>query len=99
GMSSKADRKIFIVVARLLGVNPPSRIHLQPLGKSPHQLCNLKCDSPGNSIGIGASYTMDAMTISAGVQYTRIGSATTTLNSQFSNNSAIGAGVRVGFSF
>lgn len=52
-----------------------------------------------NSIGIGASYTMDAMTISAGVQYTRIGSATTTLNSQFSNNSAIGAGVRVGFSF
>jgi len=52
-----------------------------------------------NSIGLGVSYTRDAMTISAGVQYSRIGSATTTLGSTFDDNSAFGAGVRVGFRF
>lgn len=53
------------------------------------------------SLGLGASYTMDNMTISGGVQYTRFGGATTVppISGQFSNNSAIGAGVRVGFSF
>ena len=52
-----------------------------------------------NSIGLGVSYTRDAMTISAGVQYSRIGSATTTLGSTFDDNSAVGAGMRVGFRF
>ncbi|MCL1628525.1 hypothetical protein M3N55_07255 [Roseibaca sp. V10] len=52
-----------------------------------------------NSIGLGVSYTRDAMTISAGVQYSHIGSATTTLGSTFDDNSAVGAGMRVGFRF
>lgn len=52
-----------------------------------------------NAIGLGVSYTRDAMTISAGLQYARIGAATTTLGSQFDDNSAIGAGVRIGFRF
>jgi hypothetical protein len=39
------------------------------------------------------------MTISGGIQYTRLGGARTTLGSTFDNNSAIGAGVRVGFRF
>lgn len=53
-----------------------------------------------NSIGLGASYTVDNVTISGGVQYSRLGSATTAnINSQFSGNSAIGAGIRVGFRF
>ena len=52
-----------------------------------------------NSIAAGVSYTRDAMTISGGVQYSRIGSATTTLDSSFGNNSAVGAGMSVGFRF
>lgn len=64
--------------------NPTS--NLGPIGKR-------------NSIGVGLSYTKDNMTISGGVQYTRLGSAVTTLGSQFGSNSAIGAGMRVGFRF
>ncbi|MCC5956766.1 MAG: outer membrane protein transport protein [Natronohydrobacter sp.] len=64
--------------------NPTS--NLSPIGKR-------------NTIGLGVSYTQDAMTISGGVQYTRIGSATTTLGSQFGKNSAIGAGIRIGYRF
>ncbi|NBB96723.1 MAG: hypothetical protein GVY34_00905 [Alphaproteobacteria bacterium] len=60
---------------------------------------NLGPTGKRNSIGIGASYTVDAMTISGGIQYSRIGSARTTLQSNFDDNSAIGAGMRVGFSF
>lgn len=52
-----------------------------------------------NSIGLGASYTQNGMTISGGVQYSRIGSVTTTIGSEFRDNSAIGAGIRVGYSF
>lgn len=62
---------------------------------------NLGPTGKRNSIGLGASYTKDNMTISGGVQYTRLGSATTvpTVSGQFGNNSAIGAGIRVGFNF
>lgn len=64
--------------------NPTS--NLGPIGKR-------------NSIGLGVSYTRNAMTISGGLQYSRIGQATTTLGSNFDDNSTIGAGIRVGFSF
>lgn len=65
--------------------NPTS--NLGPIGKR-------------TSLGMGVSYTKDAMTISGGIQYTRIGSATTArFNSTFGDNSAIGAGIRVGFRF
>ncbi|WFE74350.1 OmpP1/FadL family transporter [Roseinatronobacter sp. S2] len=60
---------------------------------------NLGPTGKRNAIGLGASYTKDNMTISGGVQYTRIGSATTNTGGQFGSNSAIGAGIRVGFSF
>ena len=52
-----------------------------------------------NSIGLGVSYTKDAVTISGGVQYSKIGNVDTTLGSEFKNNSAIGAGLRIGYSF
>ncbi|WP_071799156.1 outer membrane protein transport protein [Natronohydrobacter thiooxidans] len=54
-----------------------------------------------NTLGLGISYTKDAMTISAGVQYARLGGVTTRppVNSQFGKNSAIGAGVRIGYRF
>ncbi|MCC1480187.1 OmpP1/FadL family transporter [Roseibaca sp. Y0-43] len=64
--------------------NPTS--NLGPIGKR-------------NSIGVGLSYTRDAVTISGGIQYSRIGQATTTLGSNFDDNSTIGAGIRVGFRF
>ncbi|MBN2760608.1 MAG: hypothetical protein JXQ79_08920 [Rhodobacteraceae bacterium] len=64
--------------------NPTS--NLGPIGKR-------------NSIAMGVSYTRDAMTISGGIQYARIGAATTTLGSTFDDNSTIGAGIRVGFRF
>ncbi|PZX39334.1 long-subunit fatty acid transport protein [Roseinatronobacter thiooxidans] len=51
------------------------------------------------TLGLGASYTIDNVTISGGMQYARIGNATTTLGSQFSKNSAIGAGIRIGYRF
>ncbi len=60
---------------------------------------NLGPTGKRNSIGLGVSYTMDAMTISAGLQYSRIGSATTNIGSEFSSNSAIGGGIRIGYRF
>ncbi len=50
------------------------------------------------SIGVGASYTMDNIRISGGVQYRRLGGGQTAVGA-FSGNSAVSAGVRVGFSF
>lgn len=54
-----------------------------------------------NSIGLGLSYTKDSVTISGGVQYSRLGNVTTRdpVGNRFRNNSAIGAGLRIGYSF
>ena len=53
-----------------------------------------------NSIGLGLSYTKDSVTISGGVQYSRLGNVTTRqVDNRFRNNSAIGAGLRIGYSF
>ena len=52
------------------------------------------------SIGVGATYTMNNMKITAGVRYIDIGDATTTtIGANFANNSAIAAGFKIGFSF
>lgn len=52
------------------------------------------------SIGLAATYTMDNMKITGGLRYVDIGDATTsTIGSQFSGNSGIGAGLRVAYSF
>lgn len=56
------------------------------------------------SIGIGGSYTRDNMKISGGIRYVSIGDADTTLGgnvaaANFSGNSAIGAGIKLGFTF
>ena len=52
------------------------------------------------SIGFGGSYTRDNMKITGGVRYVQIGDATALSGaSQFSDNSAIGVGIKVGFSF
>ena len=56
------------------------------------------------SIGFGSSYTKDTMKITAGIRHVSIGDADTTLGANtaaghFSGNSALGAGIKVGFSF
>ena len=51
------------------------------------------------SIGLAATWTEGPMRITGGINYTRFGNATTTIGADFRNNSAIGAGLRVGFSF
>lgn len=55
-------------------------------------------------VTIGGRYTKDNMTISGGINYTWIGDANTVATtvpdiSSFTDNSAIGVGVKVGFSF
>lgn len=52
------------------------------------------------SVSVGATYTKDNMKITGGVRYVELGDATTTsIGSDFSDNSAIAAGLRVGWSF
>lgn len=62
---------------------------------------NLQPVSSRRSIGLGASYSVDNVTISGGVQYSRFGSATSRapIEGQFSGNSMIGAGIRIGYRF
>ena len=51
------------------------------------------------SIGVGTVYTKDNVKITSGIRYVDVGDATTFVNADFSGNSAIAAGVRVGYSF
>lgn len=51
------------------------------------------------SYSIGAVYTKDNMKISSGIRYVDIGDATSFNNNVFTDNDAIAAGVRVGWSF
>ena len=51
------------------------------------------------SVSLGAIYTKDNMKITGGVRYVDIGDATSFSNAQFTDNSAIAAGLRVGWSF
>ncbi|MCF2903926.1 transporter [Octadecabacter sp. CECT 8868] len=52
------------------------------------------------SYQVGAAYTMDSgVEVSGGVRYVNIGDATTTIGSAFNDNSAIGVGLKVAYSF
>lgn len=57
------------------------------------------------SIGLGAEYTMGAMTIAGGVQYSRIGNAQTegatagSVLANFNDNNATAVGIRIGYQF
>lgn len=52
-----------------------------------------------SSVGLAATYTMDNVKITAGVRYVEVGDARTTIGANFTDNSGIGAGIRVGYSF
>ena len=51
------------------------------------------------SVSLGAVYTKDNMKITGGIRYADIGDATSFNGNTFTDNSAIAAGVRVGWSF
>ena len=52
------------------------------------------------SVGLGGSYTRDNMKITGGIRYVQIGDATALSGaSEFTDNHAVGVGVKVGFSF
>ena len=52
------------------------------------------------SIGLGGTYTRENMKITAGVRYVQIGDATALSGaSEFTDNHAVGVGIKVGFSF
>ena len=73
-------------------------------GKSGGFASNLGPTDGKKSITIGATYTKDNLKISGGVSYVMIGDAQTTLNGttasgQFTDNSALGVGFRIGYSF
>ncbi|MCV2872918.1 outer membrane protein transport protein [Defluviimonas sp. WL0050] len=61
---------------------------------------NLGATDGYTSFGLAATYKVDNMKITGGVRYVAIGDATTTsVGSSFNDNSGIGAGIRVGYSF
>jgi long-chain fatty acid transport protein len=62
---------------------------------------NLGPHSGMKSIGLAATYTKDHMKITAGVRYVEIGDATTkpAVSGVFTDNSGIGWGIKVGYSF
>ena len=55
------------------------------------------------TLGIGARYTKDNMTISGGYSYTKVGDVkmthATTLTSDYKDNKVTGLGLKIGFSF
>ncbi len=65
---------------------------------------NLGPTDGNTSLGLGATYTKDNMKISGGLRYVWIGDAETVIrtgfpNSEFTDNTALGLGFKVGFSF
>ncbi|WP_374429732.1 hypothetical protein [Tabrizicola sp.] len=52
------------------------------------------------SIGLAATYTMDNLKITGGVRYVDIGDATTNVvGGSFTDNSGVGVGIRIGYTF
>lgn len=51
------------------------------------------------SIGLGGSYNLDDIEISGGLEYAMLGDATDGSGTEFEDNTALGLGINVGFSF
>jgi hypothetical protein len=51
------------------------------------------------SIGIGGSYTIDNIEFTGGIEYARLGDAVDGSGTVYEDNSALGFGLTVGFSF
>lgn len=63
-------------------------------------LSNLAPTDGQLGLTLAAVYTMDDMTVTAGVNYTQLGEGTTEgLGAEFEGNSSVGFGLRIGYSF
>jgi long-chain fatty acid transport protein len=51
------------------------------------------------SVGLAATYTMDNVKVTGGVRYVDIGDATSSVGGVFTDNSGVGVGIRIGYSF
>lgn len=51
------------------------------------------------SVGLAATYTMDKVKITGAVRYVDIGDATTSIGAGFEDNSGVGVGFRIGYTF
>jgi long-chain fatty acid transport protein len=51
------------------------------------------------SLGLGVTYTKDNFKITGGVRYIKIGDATTRITARFTDNDAVAAGIKLGYSF
>lgn len=51
------------------------------------------------SIGLAATYTKDHMKITGGIRYVDIGDATASIGGVFTDNSGVGVGIKVGYTF
>ena len=51
------------------------------------------------SVGLAATYTMDKLKITGGLRYVDIGDAITTVAGDFQDNSGVGVGLRIAYSF
>ena len=53
------------------------------------------------SVGLAATYTRDNIKVTGGLRYVKIGDATTNpgISGTFTDNSGVGAGIRIGYSF
>ena len=60
---------------------------------------NLSGKDGFTSVGVAAKYETESWEVTAGIKYFDIGSTATTIGANFSDNSAVAAGVKVGFRF
>ena len=51
------------------------------------------------SLGLGATWTQDQVSVTAGASYTWLGEAENLLGTEYSDGSALGLGVRVAYRF
>jgi long-subunit fatty acid transport protein len=60
---------------------------------------NLTPTDGSTSVGLAATYTIDDVKITAGVRRVKIGDAVTSIGANFTGNSGIGFGIRIGYRF
>lgn len=94
----KSTTTYTIGVGRRFNENWSGSVSLSHEGKGGGVLGNLGPTDGFTALGIGASYTVDNVRISGGVQYRKVGGGATNVGT-FSGNSAWSAGMRIGFSF
>jgi long-subunit fatty acid transport protein len=93
------------VITYLLGVVRRINDDLSVFGRVTYEESNgaeasrLSPTDGSTSIGIGGSYTMNGVKFTGGIEYAMLGDATDASGVEFKDNSAIGLGLSIGYSF